>query len=152
MTTKRFLLIAVITLFLVGVALLLAPSGALRYRADSMVIAKPYTNAFFPRSFESHVIQTIPGVLSLRVTPTFSAVPGAGAPVLTNGVGIHIVAVGPTPEEAQHAANEAAMRICRTVLTHYGVTGQIVQQSNSARSYSYFHDSFQPAIGRLFRR
>ena len=85
-----------------------------------MVIAKPYTNAFFPRTFESHVVQTIPGVQSLRVSPTFSAIPGSGAPVLTNGVGIRIVAVGLTPEEAQRAANEAATSICQMVLTNYG--------------------------------
>lgn len=151
MTNKRFLLIAIGAVVLVGVALLLAPSGTRGYRAASMVITKPYTNAFFPRSFESHVVQTIPGVLSLSVVPTFSAIPGSGAPLLTNGVGIRIVAVGLTPEEAQLAANEAARRICQMVSTNYGVTGQIVAQASSARSYSYFHDSFQPAIGRLFK-
>ena len=151
MSIKRLLLIAIGALLLVGVALLFAPSGTRRYRADSMVLAKPYTNVFFGRQFESHVVQTIPGVLALRVTPAFSAIPGSGVPVLTNGVGIRIIAVGSTPEEAQRVANEAAAQLCRTGFTNYGVTGELVDRANSARSYSYFHDTFQPAIGRLFR-
>jgi len=117
-----------------------------------MVVAKPYTNAFFARSFESHIVQTIPGVLALRVTPICSAIPGSGVPVLTNGVGIRIIAVGPTPEEARRAANEAAVQLCRTALTNYGVTGELVDRADSARKYSYFHDTFQPAIARLFKR
>ena len=151
MTTKRLLLIALGALLLVGVALQFAPASARRYRADSMVIAKPYTNTFFARSFESQIIRTIPGVLALRVTPTFSAVPGSGVPVLTNGVGIRIICVGPTPEDAQRAANEAAAQLCRTTLTNYGITGELVDRARTARKYSYFHDTFQPAIGRLFK-
>ena len=151
MTTKRVLLSALGALLLIGVVLLFAPSGSRRYRADSMVIAKPYTNAFFARSFESHIIRTIPGVLSLRVTPSFSAVPGSGVPVLTNAVGIRVIAVGATPEDAQRAANEAATQLCRTALTNYGVTAEFVDRADSARRYSYFHDTFLPAVGRLFK-
>ncbi len=69
MTSKRLPLIALSALLLIIVALQIATPGDRRYRADSMVVVKPYTNAFFARSFESHIIQTIPGVLALRVTP-----------------------------------------------------------------------------------
>jgi hypothetical protein len=116
-----------------------------------MVVAKPYKNEFFARSFETHIIRVIPGVLALRVTPALSAIPGSGVPVVTNGVGFRIIAVGSTPEDAQRAANEAAAQLCGTTLTNYGVTGELVDRANSARTYSYFHDTFQPAIGRLFR-
>lgn len=151
MNTKRLLLIALGVLLLVGVALQFAPAGSRRYRADSTVIAKPYTNALFARSFESQIIRTIPGVLALRVTQTFSAVPGSGVPVLTNGVGIRIIAVGPTPEDAQRVANEAAAQLCRASLTNYGVTGELADRAKGARRYSYLHDTFEPAVGRLFK-
>jgi hypothetical protein len=150
--SKRFILASVGALLVVVAVFWLARSGGGRYRAESRVIAMPYTNAIFARTFETHVIQTIPGVLRLRVIPTFNGIPGSGVPVLTNGAGIQIIAVGPTAQDAQRAANEAAAIICRTVLTNYGVEGQIVVQANSARRYSYFHDSFQPAIARLFKR
>jgi hypothetical protein len=154
MNTKRFLVIASGALLLIGVLLLLTPSGTSstrRYRAESMVIANPYTNAFFSRSFESHVIRTIPTVLSLRVTPAVTRIRGSGATNSVASVAISIVAAGPTSEAAQRAANEAATSICRMMLTSYGVTGQVAFDANSARNYSYFHDSFQPAIGRLFK-
>ena len=151
MTTKRVLLIAVSVLFLFSSMLQSARPSSRRYLSDAIVVAKPYTNIFFARSFESQIVQTIPGVLALRVTRTLSAAPRLGVPVLTNGVGIRIMAVGSTPEEAQRAANEAAIQICQIALTNYGVRGQFVDRANSARKYSYFHDTFQPAIGRLFR-
>lgn len=55
----------------------LVVAGAGRCRAESCVIAKPYTNAVFARTFERHVVEKLPGVLCLRVTPTLSASPGA---------------------------------------------------------------------------
>jgi len=151
MTTKRILLFAFSALFLLGLALQLAAPSSPRYRADSTVIATPYTNALFASSFKSHIIRTIPGVLALRVMPAFSAVPGSGVPVLTNGAAIRIIAVGPTPEDAQLAANEAASQLCRTALTNYGVTGVLVDPAKSGRRYSYVHDTFQPAVVRLLR-
>jgi hypothetical protein len=151
MTTKRFLLVALVALIMVGVALHIAPPSSRRYRADSLVVAKPFTNALSGRSFEAHVIRTIPGVLRLQVSPTFSGVPTPGLPAITNGMGIRIVAFGPTPEGAQQAANEAATQLSRTVLTNYGVSGETVDMATSARRYSYFHDSFQPAVGRIFK-
>ena len=152
MITKRLLLIALGIILVVGVALQFTPRVNRRYRAESRVISTPFTNTLFARSFESYIIRTIPGVLALRVTPTFSGRPGSGVPVLTNGVGIRIIAIGPTSEDAQRAANEAATQLCSTVLTNYGVTGEFVDSAKSARRFSYFHDTFQPAVGRLFKR
>ena len=81
----------------------------------------------------------------------FIGIPGGGAPVVTNGVGIRIFTTGPTVEDAQRAANVAATQVCQTVLTNYGIEGFVAERANSARSYSYFHDSFQPAVRRLFK-
>ena len=151
MTTKRFLLVALIALLLAGVVLQIAPPSNGRYRADSMVVAMPYTNALFTRSFESHVVRTIPGVLRLEVMPSSSWATGSAALPAPNAVAIRIIAVGATAQDAQHAANEAAAQFKCTVLTNYGVKGEVVDGATSARSYSYFHDSFQPAVGRLFK-
>lgn len=152
MTLKRFLLIGFGALLLIIVALQIATPGGRRYRADSMVILKPYTNAFLARSFESHIIQTCPGVLALNATPAYSARPGSGVPVLTNGVGIRVLAVGRTPEGAQRAANEAAAELCRTAMAEYGASGELVDRANSARKFSYFHATLQPTVARLFKR
>ncbi len=116
-----------------------------------MVTAKPFTNVFFARSFEAEVVRTIPGVLGLKITLAFSAVPSWGIPVVTNGVGIRIIAVGATPQDAKRVANDAAMQLCRSVLTNYAVKAELVDRATAARRYSYFHDSFQPGIARLFR-
>ena len=150
MTTKRVLVIGLGALLLVGVALQLAPPGRPRYRADSTVLATPYTNALFARSFESHIVRTIPGVMAVRVMPAFSGPSGSGVPV-PNGVMIRLIGIGPTPEDAERAANDAAAQLCRTALTNYGVTAAGVGRADNARRYSYFHDTFQPAIGRLFK-
>ena len=149
MTTKRVFLSGLGALLLVAVALQFAPPSRPRYRADSTVLATPYTNALFARSFESHIVRTIPGVMAVRVTPALT-IPASGVPV-TNGVMIRLIGIGPTPEDAERAANEAAAQLCRTALTNYGVTAAGVGRADNARRYSYFHDTFQPAIGRLFK-
>ena len=105
------------------------------------------------RAFEEQVIRTIPGVLRLEAQSTFSVTRPPGMPSTTNReMMIRVIAVGQTPEGAQLAANDAASMICRTTLTNYGVTGMVIDRADRARSYSYFHDSFQPAIARLFSR
>lgn len=150
-TAKRLLLIAVGALLLVSFVLLhFRGSGNRQWRAETLVIVKPYTNALVSRSFKSHIVRTIPGVLSLGVGPSLSGSPGSGTPASTNGVGMVIVAFGTTPEEAEGAANEAARRICQIALTNYGGTGEVIQQAMSARKYSYFQDSFRPTIVRWF--
>ena len=62
-TAKRFLLAVIGAVLLIGFGLVLAPSGSRRYRADSRVVAKPYTNTLLARSFEAHVIRAIPGTV-----------------------------------------------------------------------------------------
>ena len=74
------------------------------------------------RLFEVDVVRTIPGVLRLEVAPTFSWSSGSVRPATPNVVGIRIIAVGSSSEDAQRVAHDAAAQLCRTVLTHYGVT------------------------------
>lgn len=148
--SKRFVVASGGTILVVVAVFLLAPSGGRRYLAQSVVIAKPYTNALFARSFETHVIQMTPQVLRLRVMPAFNAMPGLGTPVLTNGVWIRIFVVGATAQDAERVADEAAASVCWTLLTNYGVAGAIIERGHSVRSYSHFHDRFQPAVARFF--
>jgi hypothetical protein len=103
------------------------------------------------RSFELDVVRTIPGVLRLRVAPTISWSPGSVRPAGPNVVGLRIQAVGSSSEDAQRIANDAAAQLCSTVLTNYGVTGEIADVASSSRRYSHFHDSFQPAMERMFK-
>ncbi len=128
----------------------IALSGSSRYRAQSIVLVRAYTNAVFTRSFEEHVSKTIPGVLRLEVTPIFS-VPSPGIPVTTNGTLIHIFVIGSTSADAQRAANKAAERLLRIVLEDFRVNGSIIDRANTARRYSVFHDSFQPGVERFFK-
>jgi len=129
----------------------LAFSGKPRYRAESFIIVQPYTNVFFGRAFEAQVVRTIPGVLRLTVTPTFSAVPGAGVPAVTNGVGIRILTTNSTPEEALRSANNAAIQLRELLRINYAATAELADLARTARRYSYFHDSFQPGIARVFK-
>jgi hypothetical protein len=150
MNTKRIsVVLGALLLICLGLVLM---TSSTRYRADAMVVAMPYTNALFARSFESQVTRAMPTVLSLRVALVFSRVSGSGAPMVTNGVVIQIVAIGRTPEEANKAANEAADSIRWMVSTNYGVDAMTVEPAYGTRKYSFFHDSFQPAIGRWFKR
>ncbi len=149
--SKRLLFAGLAVLVVILGLLLFASGGRHGYRSDAMVTAKPFTNVFFARSFEAEVVRTIPGVLGLKITLAFSAVPSWSIPVVTNGVGIRIIAVGATPQDAKRVANDAAMQLCRSVLTNYAVKAELVDRATAARRYSYFHDSFQPGIARLFR-
>jgi hypothetical protein len=117
-----------------------------------MIIVQPYTKAVFTRSFETHIIRTVPGVLRLWVTPVYSAIPKPGVTVTTNGAVIHIIAIGSTENDAQRAANDAAQRLCRVVLADYATTAEMVQTATTARRYSFFHDRLQDGIIRWFKR
>ena len=151
MNTKySFLITAAALLLLAGIALHVAPARRFGYKAQAMVLAKPYTNAFFGRPFEARVVSTMPSILELWVTPSFSAPPGPGTPGVTNGVAIRVYAVGSTPADAQQAAHDAASYLCEMARTNYGLSGLVTDFGGSARAYSYFHDTLQPAVGRLF--
>ena len=119
-----------------------------------MVFAKPYTNLLFSRSFEAGLARMIPGVLRLQEFTTYSEIPGPGIAGVTNGVGIRAIAVESTPAGAMRAANDAVQHLCLTTLTNDGATGKVVDQAVIARTrrYSYFHDDFQSAVARLFKR
>lgn len=133
------------------VLLFIVPAGGPRYRSESLVLVRPYTNVVFSRSFESHATQSIPGVFRLWVTPTFSTVPMRGIPGVTNGTAIHIFAGGPTAEGAQRAADDAARRLCRLISEDYALRGEVGARANMAWRYSFFHDRLQPGIIRLFK-
>lgn len=149
--SRRSAVIAVVVLLLILVAgFWLMPSGGTRYRAQIMVLAKPYTNAIFARVFETQVLQTIPGVFALRVAPTFSGIPRAGTTSVTNGCTIHIFACGPTAADAEGAASNAALAVCQMVRTNYNGTGSVLQRASNVRRYSFLRDGLRPAIGRWF--
>jgi hypothetical protein len=150
---SKVLLLAGSGAFCVVLALLcFGPSGGPRFRAESIIIVRPYTNAVFTRSFEAHIIRTVPGVIRLWVTPGFSAIPRPGVTVITNSAAIHIISIGSTANDAQRAANDAAQRLCRVVLADYAATADIVQAATTARRYSFFHDRLQDGIIRWFKR
>lgn len=136
-------------LILVSCWCLLPTSNHYRYQASSRVVAKPYTKALYERPFETYVIQTCPGVHRLEVS---GAKPVPGAPALTNGVMIRLIALGATSEDAQRAANEAARRVCSDVLTNYGAAGVVVDRASAAFSYSPLLDEFRRDCERLFKR
>ena len=142
--SKRFVF-ACLGALLVGllVVLFFVPSGNPRYRSESLVLVRPYTKSILSQSFQSHVIQSIPGVFRLWVTPTFSGVPTPGIPVVTNGMAIHIFAGAPTAEGAQRAADDAAQRVCRLLLDDYALTGEIGARANAAQRFSFFHDKLR---------
>jgi hypothetical protein len=154
MTTKsRRLLFSCLGALLLGVSLLwLATSGTDRYQAQSQVVVKPYTNTVFTRSFESKVVHKIPGVIRLRVTPSFSARPTLTSLAVTNGAVIALIVAGATSLDAQRLANEAAATFCASAQQLYGGTAELIEMADRARPYSFFHDSLQPGIARLFKR
>jgi hypothetical protein len=154
MTTnsRRFLFVCLGALLL-GVSIWwLASSASGRYRAESRIVVQPYTNAIFTRSFESQAIQTIPGIIQLKVTPMVGALPKLWTPTNTNGAGIQIVVVGASALEAQRLANEGAAALCAATRKLYGGTAEIVERADRARPYSFFHDRLQPGVARLFKR
>ena len=141
-----------VAILLLGIALFwLAPTRGGRYQAQSRVIAMLCTNAVFGRSFESRVVQRVPGVIGLRVYTSFSTRPTPTTPGLTNGAGMDIVVLGETSAEAQRLANEAAVTLCATVRQLYGGTASVVDLANGARPYSYFHETLELKVARLFK-
>jgi hypothetical protein len=111
----------------------------------------PCTNAVFMRSFEAQVIRAMPGVLRLEVVPVRAAGPPPMTPGVTNGAGIRIIAVGPTAQDARHAATNGAALLCARVRDLYGSTAELVEVSDRSRRYSFFHDSLQPNVMRRFK-
>src|SRR3954454_24682625 len=132
----RVLLAALLALLGILALGWLAFSGKSQYRTESLIVVQPYTNVFFGRAFEALVVRTIPGVLQLTVTPTFSAVPGAGVPATTNGVGIRILTTNSTPEDALRSANNAAIQLKELLRTNYAATAELADVARTARRYS----------------
>jgi hypothetical protein len=152
MTAKRSFLISACIVVLVPVSFIFLMSGGRLYRADSRVVATPLNKTLLSRSFETRVLGAIPAVIRLETTPTMSWATGSNPPSQPNAVEIRIFAVGLTAEDARRAAVDAAAKLNGTVLTNYGVNGWIVDAGGNARTYSFFYDRFQPAVGRIFKK
>lgn len=151
-TNSKRLLFACLGALLLGIAILwVAPPGT-RYRAISHVVVSPFTNAVFTRSFESNVVQRIPGGIRLRVFPSYSALATPTTPAITNGVGIEIMVDGASWLEAQRLANDAAVTVCATARQLYGGSADVIDTANQARPYSVFYDNLQRGVARLFKR
>jgi len=146
-TSKRLTLAAAGTILVIIVVARFTSSGRGSFRAESLVMARSTTNAFFARPFKASVMRASPSIVRLRV---MSRRPPAGMTFSTNGVVFRITTAGSTAEDAQRAANEAAIQMHRTVLTNYGIDVLMLEQAKSARSYSFFKDSLRPGIQRLF--
>lgn len=157
MTTvsKRIILASVGALLVVLVLIWLIPSRDAGYRAVSVVRAntKNRTNTISTRTLETQVMHAAPGVLKVAISSivtTYVSNPGPGDSAVTNAMDIFIMAGGPTAEEAQRVANEAAATVCATILTNYGVTGEIFQKAK-ARPYSFLKDKVRPIGTRLYQ-
>ena len=137
-TPKRTVLVILGALLLLCVAVLLITLSTQRYVAVSMVLVKPYTNAFFAQSFESEVIQKTPTVLSVRAVPSISAIIPPSTPVATNGVIIRIEAFGPSVVEAENAANEAAGIFARWHLPTTRLLGRSFMKRGLRESIRFF--------------
>jgi len=149
-TIKRRLVFVCLAVLLSALVLFcLTRSSGPGYRAESIVLIKSYTNAVFSRSFELQVIHSVPAVRRLLVTPS-RAVSASGSLSATNGALIRIYVIGATAQEVTQAANDASLRLRQIILERYGISSAVVAQAFEVRRYSYFHDSFQPGIARLF--
>jgi hypothetical protein len=91
------------------------------YWAFSAILVHPYTNAVFARSFETQMIQSIPRLRRLTVSAESH---GTNAPY---GAGIRLMALGPSPQEAQKAAEDAATQLCAIVQRWYGAKAVVTQ-------------------------
>lgn len=150
---KRGLFTACIgILLLVATIFVIRPSGQNRYLAETRIMIRPYTNALLSREFESAIIQSIPGVIRLRVTPGLNARPGSGVPIVTNSALIQIVVGGATGPDAERLADQAAISLCSTTRQSFAAKAEIVEKANGARPYSFFHDRIKLGINRLFEK
>jgi len=113
---------------------------------------RPYTNALLTKQFETAMIQSIPGVIRLKVTPGMNARPGSGVPIVTNTALIQIVVGGGTGPDAERLADQAAISLCSTARQSFAAKAEIVQKANRARPYSFFHDRIKPGLNRLFEK
>jgi hypothetical protein len=137
MRRKTTILISAGIAVVIALLTFLISARAPVFMAESCIIVRPFTNVFFAPLFETQTIATHPGLARLRVTPAFTRPAGTSTAFTTNGVAIHMMAIGPTAERAKTAANDAARGMCRTVSTNYGVTAEVLQEATSARSCSY---------------
>lgn len=152
-TSKRWLFAAsAAMLLLVAMFFALLPSGENRYLAETRIMIRPYTNALLTKQFEAAMIQSIPGVLRLKVTPGMSARPGSGVPIVTNSALIQIVVGGATGPDAERLADQAAISLCSTTRQSFAAKAEVVQKANGARPYSFFHDRIKLGINRLFEK
>ncbi len=149
---KRILLLSAATLLFAAALVCLTSLGGGGYLSGVRVVVTPYTNAVFGRSFESHVIRTIPGVVRLESFPLSGVPPKPGTPNLTNGAGVRIIVAGATPQDARRLANAAGPAFCATARQFYGSTAEVIDFADRATPYSFVRDRLLPGVERLFRR
>ena len=161
--TKRWLIVGAALIVCLGLALAarrLRPS----YWAYSTVRMQPFTNVVPAHallgSFQRQVRKAVPSVHRLTVTPSFAASAAAtawstnktasGAPTPLSAE-LRIMALGPSSEEAQVAANGAAARLCTFLTQQYGGSVTIVSNPPDTGRYS-FPSEVGLQIERLFQR
>jgi hypothetical protein len=153
----RMVLVCAGTLGLVFVLLVLASRPAV-YCSYSAVMIYPFTNAVFGRAFETQIIKSIPAIHKLRVTPGFTnvaalkawstnkVVSGPGSPATA---AINIMAVGSSPQDAQSAANDAAVQLCAVLRLQYSVRADITMKAQTTSRWLFIHE-WQLRLKRLF--
>jgi hypothetical protein len=153
----RVLFFCAATLCLVVMLLFLALRPPV-YRSYSAVMIQPFTNAVFGRPFEAQIIKSIPAIHKLTVTPGFTnvaalkawstnkVVSGPGSP---STAAINIMAVGSSPQDAQSAANDAAVQLCAVLRLQYGVRADITMKAQTTSRWLFIHE-WQLRLKRLF--
>jgi hypothetical protein len=162
-STKRWLLVGLAMIVCLGLVLAICRLRP-TYWAYSAVRMQPFTNVVPARAlqgpFQRQVRKAVPSVHRLTVSPSFATPAAAmawstnktasGAPVPLSAE-LRIMTLGPSPEEAQVAANDAAARLCTFLAQQYG--GSVTMVSNPADTGRY---SFPSEVGlqieRLFQR
>jgi hypothetical protein len=162
-SSKRWLIVgaAMVPCFgLILVFLLLRPT----YWAYSTVRMQPFTNVVPARAlqgrFQKQVRKAVPSVHRLTINPSFSTVSAAMEWSTNDGVSsralpvsaeLRIMALGSSPENAQGAANDAAVRL-RTFLTQrYGGSVSVMTNTGGTGRYSFPSD-LGLKIERLLQR
>ena len=104
------------------------------YWAFSAILVHPYTNAVFARSFQTQMTQSVPGLRTLTVSPESH---GTNAPY---GAGLRLMALGPSPQEAQKAAEDAATQLCAIVERRYGAKAVVTQHPGRTGRWLFLYE------------
>lgn len=101
-TSKRIAFVAGCTILGILAVTFFIPGGNSGFQAESLVMARSYTNAFFTRSFEASVMKASPSIVRLRVMSPKAKLAS------TNGAVIRITATGSTAKDAQRSSERSS--------------------------------------------